>query len=66
MKGRTGILTEENQIRHSVAILAALRSVRKKIASGKSTEAMKMVDQMIESESKTLDRMMGFQKGERE
>lgn len=66
MKGRTGILTEENQNRHSVAILAALRSVRKKIASGKSTEAMKMVDQVIESESKTLDRMMGFQKGERE
>lgn len=66
MKGRTGILTEENQIRHSVAILAALRSIRKKIASGKSAEAMKMVDQMIESESRTLDRMMGFQEGERE
>lgn len=62
MKAGMGPISHKDQIMHSASILVYLQTIKKTAAAGKTSETLKLIDEVTEEESRRLDKIMGFER----
>lgn len=62
MKAGMGPISRKEQIVHCASILVYLQTIKKTAAAGKTSETLKLIDEVTEEESRRLDKIMGFER----